>query len=315
MNEHILEATISEDYSGQRLDATLAQLFPSFSRTFLQNSLKQGWIQVNQKNARPRDTVVGGERVTFALDDSVMVDNAQARGEDIPLSIVYVDDDLIVIDKPVGMVVHPGAGNHTGTLVNALLYRYPDLQHLPRAGIIHRLDKETSGLLVVARTRVAHKKLIEQMQAREITREYSCLVHGKILTSGTVNAPIGRHPVRRKQMAVIDDGRPAVTHYKIEARFEQVTLLRVRLETGRTHQIRVHMMHIQHPVFGDPLYGRKRMAKGLKADSIAHHFNRQALHACHLSLQHPMRDEVCTWESAVPEDMAELLEVFVNHSP
>ena len=304
--------TLTNACQGQRLDATLAQMFPDFSRAFLQRSIKQGLIRVNEEMARPRDLMAGGEQISLMMLDTAVELTDAVAAEEIPLQQVYADADIIVIYKPAGLVMHPAAGHRQGTLMNALLYHYPDLQSLPRAGIIHRLDKDTSGLLVVARTLTAHKKLIEQMQQRKIVREYFCLVHGQIFTSGSIEAPVGRHPRQRKQMAVVASGRPAISHYKVIQRFEHATLLRLRLETGRTHQIRIHMHHIQHPVWGDPVYGRRRLSKHFPAETPAGRFCRQALHACHLGLQHPSTNKFCTWDSKMPDDMQQLLDFFMT---
>jgi len=235
-----------------RLDQALAEVLPDYSRNRLQQWLKAGQLRVDGCIRRPRDPVIGGEAVS-----GEWAREAETRvvAQDLPLDLCYQDADLLVINKPVGLVAHPAAGNRDGTLVNALLHHFPELTTLPRAGLVHRLDKNTSGLLVVARSLRAHTTLVEQLQARRIEREYLAVVNGLLVAGGTVDAPVGRHPVDRQRMAVTSGGKPAVTHYRVLRRFCAHTLLRVKLETGRTHQIRVHMAHIRLPLLGDPVYG------------------------------------------------------------
>ena len=312
--ERILNVVLGEEYAGLRLDKALADLLPAFSRAFLQRCIKQGQVQMDGAVVRPRDIINGGEWVVFDLAQIDAEPADKIAGEDIPLSVVHDDDALLVIDKPVGMVVHPGAGHSRGTLVNALVFRFPPLRLLPRAGIVHRLDKDTSGLLVIAKGHAAHKALVEQMQARAIRREYLCLVQGEVIAGGCVNEPLGRHPRDRKRMAVVMGGREAVTHYRVLKRFRGCTLLGVRLETGRTHQIRVHMAHLRYPVVGDATYGGQRCALDNKvALEALRGFKRQALHAHRLTLAHPETGEVCTWESALPPDMQALLDLLSQH--
>ena len=300
-----LSAVIDEEYAGVRLDKALAGLFPAFSRTFLQGCIKRGRVLVNGAAAGVRDPVAGGERVILEIAGDDLAGSGDAlAGEDLPLAVVHKDDALLVIDKPAGMVVHPGAGNRSGTLVNALVFRCPELKFLPRAGLVHRLDKGTSGLLVVAKTREAHKSLVEQMQAREVRREYLCLVHGEVISGGCINEPIGRHPRDRKRMAVVPGGREAVTHYRVLGRLAGCTVLNVWLETGRTHQIRVHMAHIRHPIVGDPMYGGRQRG--------ALEFARQALHAQRLALTHPVTGEVLEWRSDLPSDLGDLIDRLRN---
>ena len=303
-----LDQVIPEDLAGVRLDLALVELFPDFSRARLQHWVKNGQIRVNGETWRSKDKVAGGEDVVLQYEPENAVETFQP--ESIPLDIVFEDDHLLVLNKPPGLVVHPGAGNWSGTLLNALLYRFPELQSIPRAGIVHRLDKQTSGLMVVARTLQAHKSLVDALQLREVSREYVALVEGKLIAGGCVEEPIGRHPVERKRMAVRENGKPAVTHYRINRRYQSHTLLDVKLETGRTHQIRVHMAHIHHSIVGDPVYGnRRRVPKGMKeADLLAlRGFRRQALHAKRLGLVHPGSGETVSWEAPLPDDFTELL--------
>lgn len=307
-----LFATVPEDMAGWRLDQALAGLFPDYSRSRLKQWILDGQVTVNGRPLRPKDKLQGGEAVAIAAE---LVGQTAWSGENIALDIVYEDDAVIVINKPAGLVVHPAAGNQAGTLVNALLHHAPELNAVPRAGIVHRLDKNTSGLLIVARTLAAHKHLVDQLQARLCRREYLAVVNGVMIAGGTVAAPLARHPVQRKRMAVVDEGegREAITHYRVAERFRAHTLVSVRLETGRTHQIRVHMAHIQYPIVGDPEYGgRLHMPKGAsEALRVAlHGFRRQALHAARLTVMHPRRGEPMEWSVPLPPDMTALLEVL-----
>ncbi|MCG8427321.1 MAG: 23S rRNA pseudouridine(1911/1915/1917) synthase RluD, partial [Chromatiales bacterium] len=265
--------------AGKRLDQVLPLLFPDFSRSRLQQWIKEGLVTVDGQCHRPRDKVVGGERVTLEV---VLEEQVECKPQPLDLAIIHEDDQILVINKPAGLVVHPAAGNPDGTLQNGLLHHEPNLIQLPRAGIVHRLDKETSGLLVVAKTPGAHKSLIEQLQAREIKREYRAVVTGVMTAGGMVDEPIGRHPSQRTKMAVVRSGKPAVTHYRVIERYRSHTYLKVFLETGRTHQIRVHMAHIHYPMVGDPVYGgRLKMPQGA-SDALREQlqlFRRQALHA------------------------------------
>lgn len=313
MKAYIAEAILSEKYAGLRLDKAMVELFPDFSRSVLQESIKSGYILIDGQVWRPRDLVSGGEKVVFDAGKVLVAQETEMIAEDLVLDIVYEDDDLILVNKEAGMVVHPAAGHPRHTLVNALLHRRPDLRHLPRAGLIHRLDKDTSGLLLVAGNHAAYNRLIKQMQNREIRREYITIVSGEVIGGGTVDAPVGRHPRDRKRMAVTPNGKPAVTHYQVEQRFEHATLLRVRLETGRTHQIRVHLAHIRCPILCDPVYGsrsgRHKLPSPELRSAIAN-FGRQALHATRLELHHPTRNERQTWESHLPDDMRDLIALF-----
>jgi 23S rRNA pseudouridine1911/1915/1917 synthase len=262
---------------------------------------------VDGKVLRSKDKLVGGELLEL---DVTLEAESTFTPEPIPLDIVYQDDALIVINKPAGLVVHPAAGNWQGTLLNALLHHDPAIATVPRAGIVHRLDKETTGLLVVARTLEAQTALVEQLQAREFTREYDAVINGVLTGGGTVDEPIGRHPVDRKRMAVVRNGKPAVTHYRLSERFRAHSHIKVQLETGRTHQIRVHMAHRHNPLIGDPVYGgRLRIppACSPELEQVLRHFHRQALHASRLGLIHPQSGEYMEWTAAIPEDMQQLL--------
>ena len=305
-----LHAQIELEQAGQRLDQALAKLFPDYSRSRLQQWVKEGLVTVDGQTCRPRDKVQGGEQIEL---EARLEEQVECNPQAIPLDLIFEDEQLLVINKPAGLVVHPAVGNRDGTLQNALLNHDPDLIQLPRAGIVHRLDKETSGLLVVARTPMAHKTLVEQLQAREVKREYRAIAKGVLVAGGTVDAPIGRHPVHRVKQAVVPGGKPAVTHYRVLERFAHHSYLRVNLETGRTHQIRVHMAHIRHALVGDPVYGgRLQMPAGVspELENALRRFRRQALHARRLGLNHPTSGEWVEWEVPVPQDMAELLEVL-----
>lgn len=304
----IVAGEIPVDLAGRRLDQALAELFPDFSRSRLKNWILSGQARLNDAPATPRHKVFGGERIEIRAELEGAID---VEAEPIPLAVIHQDASILVIDKPAGLVVHPAAGHARGTLQNALLHRDPRLAVIPRCGIVHRLDKETSGLLVVARTLSAHRSLVEQLRKRTVRREYLALVQGAVTAGGTVDEPIGRHPVDRKRFAVRAEGREAVTHFRIEERFSHHTLLRVRLETGRTHQIRVHMAHIRHPLVGDPLYGgRLRLpphASPALIESLQG-FRRQALHAVRLGLEHPETGQAMVWETGLPEDLARLID-------
>jgi len=297
-------------HAGRRLDQVLADLLPDLSRSRLQQWIAEGCVLVDGASCRPRHRVRGTEEVRICATPEPRGD---CVAEEIPLRVVFEDDQILVVDKPADLVVHPAAGNPDGTLQNALLYHAPELAELPRAGIVHRLDKDTTGLMVVAKTFEAHKSLVDQLQRRCIRREYRALVSGILVAGGAVDAPIGRHPLHRTRMAVVAGGKPAVTHYRVSERFAAHTLLEVRLETGRTHQIRVHMAHIHHPLVGDRTYGgRLRIPRGA-ANRLAEalrRFPRQALHAAALGLEHPGTGEPMRWEAPVPEDMASLLDLL-----
>jgi 23S rRNA pseudouridine1911/1915/1917 synthase len=305
-----LVGRIAHEFAGWRLDRVLPELFPDFSRTLLQSWIRKQQVLVDGSARRPRDLVAGGEVVTVTAQFEPI---PGLVAEDLPLSVVYQDPDLLVVDKHAGQVVHPAAGNPGGTLVNALLNHCPRLEALPRAGLVHRLDKDTTGLLIIASSARAHKALVAALQARRIRREYEAVVVGIPDRLGTVDAPIARHPVDRKRMAVVRGGKPAVSHYRVMERYCQHSLLRVRLETGRTHQIRVHMTHIHHPLVGDRVYGRGRKPKRGLAPEVAASvvdFARQALHAQRLAFAHPVSGEPLQFESPLPADMAQLIDTL-----
>lgn len=312
--EELVTTSIPPELAGQRIDQALAKLLPEYSRSRLKGWIDAGRVTLDGHIPRPRDVVGGGEVVQVRpLIEAVHDDRPQA----IALDIRFEDDSILVLDKPAGLVVHPAAGNPEGTLLNALLHHAPALATLPRAGIVHRLDKSTSGLMVVAKTTAAHRRLVAALAEREVSREYLALVQGELIAGGTVDEPIGRHPRDRKRMAVVHGGKSAVSHYRVEERFVGHTLLRVRLETGRTHQIRVHMAHIRHPIVGDPVYGgRLRLPPGAGDALIAtlRGFNRQALHATRLALAHPETGEDMEWEAEPPADMLALLAAFREHA-
>ena len=303
VQSHRHQGVIAPECAGQRLDQALAKLFPDYSRSRLQRWLADGRILIDGATAVAKRTVIGGERVQ--LDAPPDASETAHAPEPIALAIVYEDDALIVIDKPAGLVVHPGSGNWSGTLLNALLAHAPQLAAIPRAGIVHRLDKDTSGLLVVAKTLAAQTALVRQLQARSVNREYAALVYGVVERDGAVEAPIGRDPRVRTRMAVVASGRPARTHYRVLERFASCTLLTCQLETGRTHQIRVHLASIGHPLVGDPVY-RKRVQASAVPTLAA--FARQALHAQRLALVHPVTQREIRWESPLPEDFGRLLQ-------
>ena len=303
-------ARIPEAAAGRRFDAVLAELFPEYSRSRLSAWIKAGDVLLDGAPARPRDLVRGGEAVSLNAEPE---DQTLAEPEDIPLDILYEDSEVFVLDKPAGLVVHPGAGNPTGTLVNGLLYRDPRLAALPRAGIVHRLDKDTSGVMVVARTLQAHAALVAQLSARDVHRQYLAVVVGALVSGGTADAAIDRHPRDRIRMAVREDGKDAVTHFRLRERFHAHTLLECRLETGRTHQIRVHMAHLRHAIVGDPLYGGPlRLPRGASDELVAtlRGFKRQALHAETLEFVHPASGEPVRVAAPVPADLQTLLKAL-----
>ncbi len=311
MTSPTLTARIPAELAGLRLDQALAELFPGYSRSRLQQWIRGGNVWVDTQQPRSRDRVLGGEQVR--IDVSSEATDTVTAAQDLPLTIVYEDDALLVVNKPAGLVVHPAAGNRDGTLLNALLHYAPELARVPRAGLVHRIDKDTTGLLVVARTLVAHTLLVEQLQARLFEREYAAVVAGVMTGGATVEGAMARHPRDRVRMAVCATGKPAITHYRVLQRFRAHTHVQVKLETGRTHQIRVHMAHIHHPVIGDAVYGgRARIPAGCSptlAETLRH-FKRQALHAARLGLEHPLSGEHMAWEAPLPADMQTLLAVL-----
>ncbi|MCL1074457.1 23S rRNA pseudouridine(1911/1915/1917) synthase RluD [Shewanella dokdonensis] len=302
-----LKSEISATQTGQRLDQAVAELFPDYSRTRIKDWILGGNVFIDGVAiTRPREKVLESQLVEV---NATIEEETQAEAQAIDLDIVYEDDSIIVINKQAGLVVHPGAGNSDGTLMNALLHHCPAIEHVPRAGIVHRLDKDTTGLMVVAKTVEAQTHLVTALQAREITREYEAIVIGTMTAGGTVDEPIGRHATKRTHMAVTHSGRPAVTHYRVAEKFRAHTRLRLRLETGRTHQIRVHMAYIGHVLVGDPVYGgRPRPPKAASAEfiEVLKNFKRQALHAVRLELAHPLTCEVMSWQAPIPDDMVQL---------
>ncbi len=309
--ETIKETQIVPAELGQkRFDQIAAMLFDSYSRSRIQQWIKEGQLTVDGKTRKIKDKLVGGETLTL---NATLEAEERWEAEPITLDVVYEDEQIIVINKPAGLVVHPGAGTPSGTVLNGLLYRYPELSTVPRAGIVHRLDKDTTGLMVVARTLVAQIALAAQLQDRSMGREYWAICMGVMTGGGTVDEPIDRHPKHRTKMAVAPEGmgRPSITHYRVEQRFRNHTLVRCKLETGRTHQIRVHLSHIGYPLVGDPLYaGRSRLPKGVSAEVMAElkNFKRQALHAGYLELVHPETHDLMSWDAEIPDDLQELIE-------
>ena len=308
----VRESTVPPELAGQRFDQALARLFPEYSRSRLTQWIKEGRALLDEAAARPRDAVAGGQRVRLQVLDEPLT---EMLPEALPLDIVYEDPALIVVNKPAGLVVHPGAGNRAGTLQNALLHHAPELAAVPRCGLVHRLDKDTSGLLAVARTLQAHTRLVAALQAREFEREYEAVVTGVLTGGGTVDAPLGRHAADRLRMSVREGGRPAVTHYRLLKRFRAHTHISVKLETGRTHQIRVHLAHIRHPLVGDPVYGRRLALPAGATERLKaalHSFRRQALHARRLGLAHPLSGEKLAWEAPIPADLRELIDALAD---
>jgi 23S rRNA pseudouridine1911/1915/1917 synthase len=309
INKQIIQmsAEVPSEMGGQRLDQVAALLFAEHSRSRLSAWIKEGLLTVDGEVLRPRDIVHGGAKLSLTAEQ-------EAQGEwvaqDIELNIVYEDDQILVIDKPAGLVVHPAAGHADGTLLNALLHHVPDIINVPRAGIVHRLDKDTTGLMVVAKTIEAQTRLVDQLQKRTVSRIYECIVIGVITSGGKINAPIGRSSSQRQRMAVTDGGKPAVSHYRVLERFRSHTHTRVKLETGRTHQIRVHMSHIGYPLVGDPVYaGRFRIPPAANPSMVQtlKEFPRQALHARFLELEHPTTGQRMKWQSPLPDDFVWLL--------
>lgn len=302
--------TIPADFAGRRLDQAIAELLPEYSRTRLKEWIESGAVRVDGQVLKPRERVVGGEAVSVEAE---LVIEAAAAPEAIALDVVYQDRDVLVVNKPAGLVVHPGAGNRAGTLQNALLHFDPAMASLPRAGIVHRLDKDTTGLMVVARTLEAHTALVRQIEGHEVEREYEAVCAGVMTAGGTVDAPIDRHPVDRVRMAVRQSGREAITHYRVIQRFRGHTHVRLKLETGRTHQIRVHMAHIHYPLVGDAVYGGRLLLPKAATPALIEAlraFRRQALHAARLAFTHPISGKAIECVAPLPADMQSLLTVL-----
>ncbi len=307
----IIKCTIPLEYAAQRLDAVLVQMFPDYSRSRLQQWIKAGRVLIDGQQPRPREKLIGGEQLELHIEHDNLDEHVEAQ--DIPLDIVYEDEDILVINKPVGMVVHPAAGHSRDTLQNGLLYYDEHLHEVPRSGIVHRLDKDTSGLLVVARNLKAHKSLVEQLQARTVHREYQAIAFGTLTAGRTINMPIGRHGRDRKRMAVKPEGKEAITHFRVLDRYRGHTRIRVNLETGRTHQIRVHMAYVKHPLVGDQTYGGRLQIPAGSNDELKQalrNFKRQALHAHKLGLVHPITGKEMHWKVPLPEDMKQLIAVL-----
>lgn len=311
INHEIVKILIPQEYSAQRLDAVLVKMFPDYSRSRLQQWIKAERIKLDGVIPRARDKVIGGEQLEVHIEPEMCDEGVIAQ--DIPLDIIYEDEAILVVNKPVGLVVHPAAGHADGTLQNGLLFHDEKLHEVPRSGIVHRLDKDTSGLLVVAKTLKAHKILVEQLQARTVHREYQAIVFG-VLTSGrTINIGIGRHGRDRKKMAIKSEGKQAITHFRVIDRYRGHTRIKVNLETGRTHQIRVHMAYVKHPLIGDQTYGgRLKLPAGCgdELKEMLRGFSRQALHARKLGLDHPVTGKHMEWSAPLPEDMLQLIAVL-----
>lgn len=307
----ILSKPVSVELNQTRLDVALSILFPEYSRARLQQWIIEELITVDGKILRKKDKVTAGQTLKIEAPEAL---TTEAVPQKIALNIIYEDEDIIIVNKPAGLTVHPGAGQKDHTLLNALLYYDAKLANVPRAGIVHRLDKDTSGLLVVARNLTAHHKLVKALQKRRIKREYEAIVYGRIISGGTICAPIDRHYTKRILMAVVEDGRFATTHYRVIERFLHHTHLRLILETGRTHQIRVHLAHIDHPIVGDLVYGRLKLPKGAspKLAEALKNFKRQALHAKYLALTHPASGKFMEWQGPLPKDMRQLLTILRN---
>jgi 23S rRNA pseudouridine1911/1915/1917 synthase len=306
---------VPEEFKGKRLDQVMAELYPAYSRSRLQEWIKSGFIKVNSQNTRQREILRGGEEISIAID--IETEDLSHKREAIPLDFIYKDSDIIVLNKPAGLVVHPGAGNPQHTLLNALLYHIPELERLPRAGIVQRLDKDTSGIMVIARSLKSHTSLVNQLQNRTITREYQSIVQGVMTAGGKVDAPIARHPIKRKRMAIVDSGKQAITHYKVIKRFAAHSHIQLRLESGRTHQIRVHMEHIRHHVVGDPVYGgRPKLPKNAlpKLVEMLQQFPHQALHASRLELVHPLTGATMSWQAPLPSKFTKLLTLLKENA-
>ena len=308
--EDYLEALVPIQCHGMRLDQVAAELFPDYSRNRLASWIKEGRLMVDGRTVKPRDKATASAQVTLMVTHEPVIDWQPQR---LPLDIIFEDEHILVVNKPAGVVVHPAAGHADSTLVNALLAHAPELDALPRGGIVHRLDKETSGIMFVARTSLAHKSLVAQLSERTVSRTYCAVCTGALTGGGKIDAPIDRHPMARTKMAVVADGKPAVTHYRIAHRFKHYTQLQVNLETGRTHQIRVHMAHRKWPLIGDPVYGGRQRVPAGASDlliSTLRGFPRQALHAQAIEFEHPASGDWMEFETDLPDDLVNLLEVL-----
>lgn len=312
LNESLIDLTIPHHCIGLRLDQALAKLLPNWSRSRLRTWIIENQVRVNGQVTSPKQKMWGDEKIQ--ISPQLFTVETTHAAEAINLDIIYEDDQLIVVNKSVGMVVHPGNGNWQGTMLNALLHHAPQLENVPRAGIVHRLDKNTSGLLVVAKTLEAQTSLVRQLQQHTVKRDYTALVLGEVEQSGSMDAPIGRHPTQRTKMTVTTKGKPARTHYQVIEHFEGCTLLRCSLETGRTHQIRVHMNKIGHSLVGDPVYGGKPKKTKQEIGQLLINFPRQALHAQKLALTHPQTEQIIKWEVVLPGDMSNLLHLIRQYS-
>ena len=304
---------VEKQHAGNRLDQALQQLLPDYSRSRIQHWIQQGYVVINHQVCKPRQKVFSGDRIDLDVPEQVVLTD---RPQPVEFDVLHQDDDIIVVDKPAGLVVHPAAGHADGTLVNGLLALDERLQQLPRAGIVHRLDKDTTGVMVVARNLSAHSWLVEELQARRVRREYLAIARGVVTAGRRIETEMGRHPQNRKKMAVVDDGKPAITNFQVLRRFGHFSLIKVQLETGRTHQIRVHMAYLQYPLLGDPLYGgRGQVPAAADAELVTaiRGFSRQALHAERLGFVHPRSREPVSFEAPLPDDFARMLEVLERH--
>jgi 23S rRNA pseudouridine1911/1915/1917 synthase len=313
LNQITYEKIVPPNLHHTRLDIALSSLLPDYSRSCLQKWITNDFVTVDGKKLRAKDKVAGGQIIRIF---ATLAKITELEPQSIALNIIYDDEDIIIINKPAGLITHPGAGNPNNTLLNALLYHYPELSKIPRGGIIHRLDKDTSGIMVVARNLTSHNKLTQDLQKREIKREYEAIVYGTMIAGGTISAPIGRHRAKRTLMSVKAGGRSATTHYRVIKHFQAFTHVKVSLETGRTHQIRVHLAHIGFPIVGDPAYCKiNKISEKInpKLRLKLETFKRQALHAKRLELTHPHANELVSWEAPLPKDFADLLKALSMH--
>lgn len=303
---------VPEELDGKRFDQVAAEIFSGYSRSMHKRWIEESALTVNDEKRKPKDKVFFGDILSL---NATLISKGTAEAQKIPLDIVFEDEHIAIINKQAGIVVHPAAGNSDNTLLNGLLHRYPELREIPRAGIVHRLDKDTSGLMVIAKTLLAHASLVSQLQERTVKRQYAAVVNGVLTSGGTIDAPVGRHPVNRLKMGVVMNAKPAITHYRVTRRFRAHTHVRLHLETGRTHQIRVHMSHQHYPLVGDSLYGARRLlpkGAGEELINVLTHFRRQALHAQRLGIIHPIDHQYTEWETELPEDFLQLLQALQN---